>query len=326
MYLDHINPLYFDAVRDEIGRVKYDHKTGEPVAYVQYLRSDDDVSIYPIDRLINQTALYNYQSGMGVLFWPNEIIHTRLNQVGDDWWGIGPIEAGYVDIINKKNGDQGAAESIQSAGYPRIVGYQGDKEHPPTPQKMEDLISAIDDLKADSQVAVPHYNKMEVLESRMSNIDTMLKYLTDNAVTSLGGPKALVTGTGQDTNRSTLSSQMAWLERSLKMEQQDASDELREPLMVRLKEKLGLTEVPILAWQEVSLESIAGRTERLAELAKNNLINPMDPKMIKYVADLMEIPVTRFKEATPFKVVAKGSDKDEDEPLTSKLDKSDKED
>ncbi|MFA5407028.1 MAG: hypothetical protein WC307_06750 [Candidatus Nanoarchaeia archaeon] len=293
-YLDYINPMFFDAYRDESGRVVYTDK-GVPLAYVQYIRSDEDISKYPSDRLITQSQMFDYQSGIGVLFYPDELIPFVFNTLGDDWWGIGQVEADYVDLLNKKNGDQGAAEAIQSSGYPKIVGYQGDKEHPPTPAKMEDLMDAIDDLKVDQQVAVPFYDKVDVIEAKMSNIDTVLKYLTDNAVTGLGGPKALVTGTGSDTNRSTLADQKTWLERSLKMEQQDLTEELQNTLMPLLKVKLNLKDEPYLEWQEVDLESIDGRTSRLIELGKAGLLNPSDPKMISYVADLMDIPITKFE-------------------------------
>ena len=285
-----IDPLFFDAHRNEAGNVVYGDD-GEPVSYVQYLKSLDNFEGLPKERIMYQSPQFSYQSGASLVFKKDEIIHLRLNRLGDDWWGIGQLESVYIDIVNKKNGEQGFAEALQSMGYPRIIGYSGDKEHPPTHQKMGDLFNAIDDLEADSKIVLPHYDEVKILESsKLDNVIGELEYLKDSVVTGLGGPKSLVTGSGEATNRSTLQDQKQWLERSLKMEQQDTSNEIKVKLLMPLAKKLKLKNTPKLIWQEVSMESLESKVERLVKLGKTGFINTEDPTIREFIRDLEDLP------------------------------------
>jgi len=290
--IDFIDPKFFDAVRDGQLKVTYG-KDGNPVAYVQYLDTNVNYDHLGIDkrRFYRQTTMYTYLNGFGVLFMPSEIIHMRLNRLGDGWWGIGQIEPAYLDIVNQKNANQGFAEALQSIGYPRIIGYVGDENHPPTMQKADDLYEMLLDLKEQDIVVVPHYDEVKLLEAtNINGVRDNLEYLKDNVVTGMGGPKSLVTGSGAETNRSTLSDQKMWLEMSLKMEQKDASDQIQTQLLDPLAKKLNLKSTPKLIWQEVSVESLDSKTDRLTAFMKAGAIPADDEKVQEYIRDLENLP------------------------------------
>jgi len=310
-YLDFIDPKSFDALRDGSGYVVFDEK-GNPKGYVQYLNTNKSYSNLdiPKERIINQQVQFNYQSGTCMLFLPREIIHMRLNRLGDSWRGIGQIEPTYLDIVNFKNANEGFAESLQTIGYPRLVGYVGDDNHPPTMQKMDDLYDSILDLQENDKIVVPHYNKVELLSSSMiSGIKENLEYLKDNVVAGLGGPKALVTGLGTGANRHTLSDQKMWLQMGLKMEQQDTSYDITVKILKPLTEKLGLKETPVLIWQEVSVESLESKSSRLIEFMKVNAVPTEDSAVREYIRDLENLP--EYKGDAPKVSASKITDKSE---------------
>ena len=291
-YIDFIDPKQFDALRDGSGYVIFDDK-GNPKGYVQHLNTNKDYSYLNIspERIINQQVQFNYQSGTAMLFLPSEVIHMRLNRLGDSWRGIGQIEPTYLDIVNFKNANEGFAEALQSIGYPRIIGYVGNDEHPPTMQKMDDLYDSILDLQENDKIVVPHYNKLELLSSTAINgIKENLEFLKDNVVAGLGGPKALVSGLGIGANRHTLSDQKMWLQMGLKMEQQDTSYDITVKILNPLTEKLGLKKAPVLVWQEVSVESLENKSARLVEFMKAGGIPTEDSAVQEYIRDLENLP------------------------------------
>lgn len=292
IWLDFIDPKEFDALRDSMGRIRLT-TSGEPVGYIQYVKVDQPLDGVPEDRLIQQLSQYPYQSGKGIRFDPNEVIHFRLNRIGDNWWGIGMIEPIYNFIVNKKNGDQGYAESIQRVGYPRTVASVGDDNHPPTSQQIDDVWEELQGLHEKSQLVVPYYVKFYMLESKKAaTLKANLDYFIDGIVAGLGGPKSLITGGGEDTNRATLQDQKMWLERSLKMEQEDSSDDIIRRVFYPLSKELGLSKVPRIVWQEVSMESMQNKVERVVELIKVGTFPFNDPKLRSYLSDLEDIPLS----------------------------------
>lgn len=288
--IDFIDPKYFDALRDNQGKVQLDDK-GLPIAYVQYIKFGQQVNVSE-DRKITQQAPFEYQSGQGIKFTPDEVIHFRLNRLGDSWWGIGQIEPTYGFALNKKNADLGYAESLQRVGYPRIVSAVGDENHPPTLQQIDDVWRELSGIHEKNQLVVPYYVKFYMLESKKSNLKENLGYFNDGIVAGLGGPKPLITGLGEDTNRATLNDQKMWLERSLKMEQKDTGDDITRRVLMPVAEALGLKSIPRLVWQEVSMESHESKVSRIVDLVKAGVLVANDPKLRAYIADLEDIPIT----------------------------------
>lgn len=287
--IDFIDPKYFDILRDAYQRPILD-RDGNPKAYLQYVKSGVDISDVPDDRLISQTPIFEYQPTKAIMYSPKEIIHFRLNRIGDSWRGIGQIEPSYNFALYKKNADHGYAESWQRVGFPRTVAQVGDKNHPPTSQQIEDVWEALGDMEEKSQFVLPYYVNFKMLESKkLSDIPSNLEYFTDGIVAGLGGPKSLITGLGEGTNRHTLNDQKLWLERSLKMEQEDTAYELESKFLKPLAKSLGINSTPKMKWQEVSIESLNNKTERIIKLVKAGILEPDDPEIRKYIRDLEDI-------------------------------------
>ena len=268
-----IDPKYFDALRDNLGKVMYNLK-GTPMGYVQYIKQGTNPKSIPKNRLRTQNPWWPYQPSQGVMYSPKEIIHMKLNQLGDSWWGIGILEPIYNYVKIKQNADEGFGEMMQRVGFPRIMGYVGDPSHPPTQEQIDDVWEKLTNLHTQHQFVGPYYYKFELLESnKPDRFKFNLEYFQNGMVTGLGGPKPLVTGLGEDTNRATLADQKLWLEIDLKNQQMDVSISFREQILKVIANKYGFSKVPTLVWKDISTDSLASKTERLVELAKAGLIN-----------------------------------------------------
>lgn len=290
--LDWIDPKYFDAVRTPEGRVRY-NMYGKPIAFVHYIKFGQDTSWIPADRLITQTPKFTYQSGQGILLKPEEIIHYTLNRVGDFWWGIGLLEPIYNFVKIKQNADEGYGEMMQRAALPRMVGYVGDESHPPTQEAIDDVWEKLSDLESKHQFAGPYYYKLEILEPKHpERLQLTLKYLVDGIVAGLGGPKPFITGSGEATNRATLADQKLWLERSLKMEQEDTSAQIEKSVLSVIAKQNNFRTMPKLVWTETSTESLESKTDRLVKLAKAGLLN-ITPELEEYIKNLENLPTKK---------------------------------
>lgn len=291
--LNWIDPKYFDAKRDAMGKVEY-NIYGKPVAYIHYVKFGQDTSWIPEDRRITQPAKWPvYQSGQGILLKPEEIIHFVLNRVGDFWWGIGILEPAYNFVKIKQNADEGYGEMMQRTAFPRIVGYVGDESHPPTQEAIDDVWEKLSDLESKHQFSGPYYYKLEILEpKRPERMQTALNYLINGTVAALGGPKPFITGSGEQTNRATLADQKLWLERSLKMEQEDSSNQIQRNILAVIAKQHNFKTTPKLVWTEISTESLESKIDRLAKLAHAKIIT-IDSDLEEHIRQLENLPPKR---------------------------------
>lgn len=293
-----MDPKYVDAVRDGSGNIRYD-SNGNILGYVYYLKWTQDTSHLPQNRIISQPAKWNYQSGKGVLYNSNEIIHSKLNSIGTSWSGVGIIEPSYNLIRVKQNTDEGFGEMMQRTGFPRIVVYVGDQAHPPTQEQIDDLWDKMSDLHTKHQFIIPYYNKMEILESgRPERFSNNLQYFVHGVVAGLGGPKPFITGSGEDTNRATLGDQKLWLERDLKNQQEEVSTEFEEKILKVIAIAYNFKSVPKIKWTEISTESLEGKIERLVKEVQSGLLMPSN-ELTKYIIEVEGLPIKVMENPQP---------------------------
>lgn len=282
------DPKFMDAARDPVGKVLID-ENGNPQYYVQYV-SPEYTGKIPKDRYITQTPKFNYQSGEGVKINQDEIIHFQFNEIGETWWGIGLIEPIYNLVLVKQNAEQGYAETIQRTAFPRIWVQVGDETHLPTQAEIDHVWNMLGDLETKNQFVSPYYFKPTILEAKKTEkLALNLEYFIDQIVTGLGGPKPLVTGSGEETNRSTLTDQKLFFERALRETQEEISDIIEKSLFTPLAKQWRFRKVPQLEWNEISIESLDNKAARLDMYAKSGLLL-IDKKIRSHIRSIEKLP------------------------------------
>ena len=271
---DWIDPKSMDVKRNSMGKIIY-AIDGRPEAYVQYVKWNVDTSKVPKERQIQQTPMFTFQSGRGILLKREEIVHFKLNTIGDSWWGIGLIEPIYNLVRVKQNAEAGYAEAIQRVAYPRIWVQVGDEQHPPTQEQIDDVESHLEQLESKHQFVSPYYYNPQILESkRVERLADNLKYFSDQIVAGLGGPKPFITGLGTDTNKATLNDQKILFERQLKALQEQISQTIEKEVFSVIAKKYRFHSVPTLVWEEISTESLDSKADRLSKYVSAGLLIP----------------------------------------------------
>jgi hypothetical protein len=151
----------------------------------------------------------NVRMNVNSLYIPvNRVAHFKFYTVGDGFYGIGLIEPAYKAILRGMNMEEALANWTYNSGFPARIVYVGDERNPPNKQKIDDGLKAVKQLNYKQNLAMPYYNKVELLEAKKTEkITDNLDYFQNAEVTSLGIPKPFVTGGGEETNRATLSNQ-----------------------------------------------------------------------------------------------------------------------
>ena len=279
-----------DFLRDSLGGIIMEID-GKPKAYVQYVPWNVDLRNVPEDRRVSQTPKFpDYQSGKGILMQRDEVVHFVFNRVGSSHWGVGIIEPIYNLILVKQNAEQGFAEAIQRIAYPRLWIKVGDSTHPPTVEAIDHVREQLSNLETKDQFVAPYYYEPIVLEAKKTEKMTLnLQYFIDQIVAGLGGPKPFITGTGEKMNRATLGDMKLLFERSLKEVQEELSSKIENEVFARIAKDYKFNSIPKLIWEEISVESIDSKAERLASYVKAGLLTP-DPEIERIIRRIEKLP------------------------------------
>lgn len=284
-----LDSKFMDVARDNMGKPVLDD-SGNPVYYVQYVSYNYDMSKIPKERRVQQTPKFTYQSGQGIKMYPDEIIQFQYNEIGESCLGIGLIEPIYNLVLVKQNTEQGYAEAVQRTAFPRIWVQVGDESHLPTQEEIDHVWSMLSDLEVKNQFVSPYYYKPTILEAKKTEkLALNLNYFIDQIVAGLGGPKPFITGSGEDTNRATLTDQKLFFERSIKETQEELSDKIEKDLFSILAHQWHFRRTPKLEWEEVSSESLDNKAERIVRYAKGGLLF-VDKNIRDFIRSIERLP------------------------------------
>jgi len=283
-----LDPKYFDVSRNRNGVPLYDEK-GAPKYYVQYLTNNEEL---PKDaKIINQSDLWG-NSNKAIEIPTDNLCHFVLHTVGNDPLGIGVVEPMYNVTMAKLMIRQGITQSTQRIGWPLIGFAVGDEQHHPTPEQLKALYDKTENINERTTFVHAYFIKPYILESKQST--QMQEHLTRYEaaqVAALGIPASLVTGAGEDTNRSTLERQIYIWEKRIVFVQHRLASVINNQILAQLARQWKLkTSNPKMVFDDVSTESLFGRVERWSVLAKSGLINPED-NIRKHIRDMEHLPV-----------------------------------
>jgi len=136
------------------------------------------------------------------------IAHFKLYNFGSGFKPIGLIEPAYSDIRTFLNLKEAYGEKALTVLFPKYIAIVGDEKHMPTAEITKDMVKKMKESAYKTEMALAWPNDIKVLEAR--HPDALLNFLNffmDEIIVSLGLPKSILTGLGEQTNRSTLNVQ-----------------------------------------------------------------------------------------------------------------------
>lgn len=200
--LDIIDAKSMDYAKRGDNKILID-KFGMPIGYVQELQPGQITF-----------GRGNFKPPRGAVitngkYVPKEYIaHIMLYRTGNGFYPLGLVEMAFNDIkwfVKLKNAYGDKAIKVL---FPTRVGVLGDKTHEPTAEMLKDFVNKIKNAEYKTEIALPHFADLKVLEARHPEaLLNFLNFFQDQIIIATGLPKPIVTGLGEETNRSTLNVQ-----------------------------------------------------------------------------------------------------------------------
>ena len=248
-----IDPKKIDYAKTSDSKIILD-SSGKPIGYMikleqgTYAEGDQIPGDY--ERRIKR------ESGE-IFILAKRICHFKLYTIGDEFYGIGLLEAAYRSVIYKKNIEKGQANSIYSRGFSPLVAFVGNERRMGTPKDIEGVLDKLKRLNYQKYEAFPDWVKLQTIEMNASDLTTTaLKDLRTDQIASLSAPEALVSGSGQDTNRATLGDQRTLWEFTLKDVIKKTLSYFKKYILKPINDYNKFGGVPEVEWGELRAEDV----------------------------------------------------------------------
>jgi hypothetical protein len=288
MALNAVDPKSMDFRRDSFARIIYD-KHGMPDSYFQYLSFMDAPDQVPGETF--QQNPYG-RTGRGIEIESSKMAVFPLYISSGQASGIGLIEPIYDVVKDSNTFRKGLAQSISRHGFPISVTYVGDEKHQPTTEEIDNVYQQIKNINERNELVMPYYYKTDILESKKSvQLSSHLSYYDDLIIAGMGVPMAYVMGAGEGLNKSTLDKQNLMFTRRIKMMQYNISEVTRATIFRRLASENGFDSVPKLIWEEVSLDDVESKAERLYNYIRYGVLTP-SKELEDYIRKIEHLPGT----------------------------------
>ena len=276
----------FDVRRNTKRKPIY-NEDGEFQSYVQYI--DSDMTPPNEQAVVQQNDLWgNFYKAIELE--KKNMVYIPYYSVGKDPLGVGLIEPIYNVTKSKQTIRQGITQSTQRMGFPLIGFKVCDKDHHPTPDQLTDLYTKVRDINERTTFVHAHFIEPYILENKQAGVmHEHLNHYEDAQIAALGMPKSLVTGQGEETNRATLERQIYIWEKKMRFTQGRITHAWTHQILKEFAEQHGFESTPEIVFEDISTESIFGRVERWADLAKVGLISPDQP-LEEYIRDMENLP------------------------------------
>lgn len=278
-----IDPKRFDYAKNAQRKIAMD-RMGKPLGYVQTLPMMEGIEIPP-QNPPPQVSLESNQ----IFIEPKDISPIKLYCLGDGFYPIGLIEPCYKSVLRKLNINEAIANSYWRHGFPTVWAQVGDQSHEPTPTQIKSVLDSLKDLNSRKEIATPYYYKLNMLESKESvSLNQQLNIFIDDEIAAMGVPKPFATGTGEETNRSTLGSMSDLFQLTMKDIINNTCQQIRRSLFAPLCKQEGFTEIPKLEWDVVGVGELDAKQERLLNYVKAGLID-VTPELKNYIKRLEKL-------------------------------------
>lgn len=280
-----LDPKRIDYAKLSDGNIAID-LYGKPMGYVQNLPFEIDNT--ELGDKIPEGSGISVESNT-IFLNPSRICQFKLYTYGDRFYGQGLIEAGYKSIIYETMIKKAHTNSIEQKGEPPIIDYVGDEFHPPTPQQIDNARNVMKEFKYNKYFAFPYWHRIEPLNYKTNDvIINSMKYLREDIGASLGMPMAFATGSGESTNRSTLTTQHLFLTFTLNDIVKKTLSTLKKYVFKRICKFNNFKEVPNIVWGYIGVEEMNEKSKRIVEYAKSGIITPTEARNYAIESERLE--------------------------------------
>ncbi len=263
-----IDPKRIDYAKTADGKIILDIN-GKPIGYM--IKFDyGNVAIG--DEVPKEYGSLVTKESNTIFILAKRICHFKLYTIGDKFYGVGLIEPAYKSGIYKKNIEKGQANSVYARGFSPMVAYVGNDRRMATPSDIQGVLDKIRKLNYQQYDAFPDWVKIESVKlNETSMAQSALKDMRTNQIAALSAPQALVSGSGEATNRATLSDQRILWEFTLKDIIKRTMSYFRKYILKPLNEYNSYGGVPNVEWGELRAEDINITSDKIIRLltAKN---------------------------------------------------------
>ena len=263
-----IDPKKIDYAKTEDNKIILD-RDGKPIGYVIKLEQGTYAEGDEIPKDYENRIKVGSQ---GIFILAKRICHFKLYTIGDEFYGIGLLEAAYRSVIYKKNIEKGQANSIYARGFSPLVAFVGNERRMATPKDIEGVLEKLKRLNYQRYESFPDWVKLQAIEMNNSDLTTTaLKDLRTDQIASLSAPEALVSGSGEATNRATLGDQRILWEFTLKDIIKKTISYFKKYILKALDKYNGYGGVPDIEWGELRAEDIDVTCDKIIRMltAKN---------------------------------------------------------
>lgn len=285
--LDFIDPKQMDYPKNANGLIVVDNYSN-PVGWVQSVPLIENIGGSPYR---SDVAPDNVRLGPNQIFFsPEKIAHFKMSEIGEGFYGVGLVEPILQTSNRKLVMMKALAEFFIRTGFPIKIYEVGDPSHEPTEELLRRTVEELEKTSYQSSFALPYYVKSKMMEpQKLDKLNDYFKGFIEEEVTTLG-PKAFVTGLGEQTNKATLSRQEFLYKLTMKDMISNTTKIIEKEIFARISALNNLPDVPKIVWGEINLEELDSKAERIVKYAQSGIITPDDnlEKMVRKFEGLPE--------------------------------------
>lgn len=243
--LDPLDPKKMDYAKDEHNFIALD-RNQNPVGYVERLPQ----MIEPIARKEPPKGVILQDNE--IFLDPERILHMPMNTFGDGFYGKGIIEPINSVTDYKQNSWKSLNAFLIRLATPLLSAAVGDQMHNASEQTLDDIKKVLIEADVNSVLVFREWVKVNLLQSKFpKDLPGSLEVFLNEQVAGLGAPKALVTGSGEKTNRSVLDNQKDILLITLTSQVNDLVDYLHAKMYYPICKQAGLDVIPKIEWGNI---------------------------------------------------------------------------
>ncbi len=264
--LKRINASRIDYARDKKKNVIL-NREGNPFGFIMdfgvnaKLNSKGD----PIPKQLEALGLFNLKRGQ-IYLKAERIAVFPLYRLDNSFDYLGLIEPAFQDIIDRLEAAQIQINALKVKATSTPVITVGDTTHEPTPQMMDDANYLVENLENAAGLAMPKFMQIDTLEYKSLDIvEQTIKMLLSSSAAASGTPLALITGSGEATNRATLHDQIQMMISMLQSQVEDFVEDWNLLVLDRIKTENNFKGNAALVWEGIRYED---RLEELETIQK----------------------------------------------------------
>jgi len=284
--LSPIDPKRIDYAKTNDDRIILD-SVGKPIGYSvtiengMYAEGDEIPEKY-------SNMIKRETNTIFVLF--KRICHFKLYTIGDGFYGIGLIEPAYKSGIYKKNMEKAKANFVYLKGFPQLVAYVGSDRRMATPNDIKGVEKQINTVDYQRNLTFPDWVRLDSPKFSESNLsEEALKDMRTDQISALSAPQALVSGSGEATNRATLGDQRTLWEFTLKDIIKRTMSYFKKYVLKPINELNQYGGVPESEWGELRAENIDVTTDKIIKMLTAKNFNATPEMIIDLEEELRNI-------------------------------------